>query len=62
METSQLILDILKRSSAPMSAGEIAEKSGIERKEVDKAMKLLKDDGKIISPRRCYWTIGKEPY
>jgi hypothetical protein len=25
------------------------------RKEVDKAMKKLKKEEKIVSPKRCYW-------
>jgi biotin operon repressor len=59
MEITEKILETLKKSANPMSAGEIAEKTGIDRKEIDKAMKVLKDSGKIISPRRCYWTAGK---
>ena len=58
MDTSQKILDALKKSAAPMSAGELAEKTGIDRKEVDKAMKVLKESGKITSPKRCYWTAS----
>ena len=38
-----------------LKAGEIAELSGLERKEVDKAMKALKDEGAIVSPKVCYW-------
>ena len=29
--------------------------SGIDRKEVDKAMKQLKAEGAIVSPVRCKW-------
>ena len=56
MNTAQKILETLKRSGSPMTAGEIAENTGIDRKEVDKTMKNLKEQGEIISPRRCYWT------
>jgi biotin operon repressor len=56
MNTVQTILETLKKSGNPMSAGEIAESTGIGRKEIDKAMKILKESGEIISPRRCYWT------
>lgn len=38
-----------------MKAGEIAEASGLDKKEVDKAMKTLKTEGKITSPKNCYW-------
>ena len=35
--------------------GEAIKQSGIDRKEVDKAMKQLKDEGAIVSPVRCKW-------
>ena len=43
----------------PMNAGKIAEVSGLDRKEVDKAMKELKEEGAIISPVRCKWAPAK---
>ena len=43
----------------PLNAGKIAELSGIDRKEVDKAMKQLKDEGAIVSPVRCKWEPAK---
>jgi DNA-binding IclR family transcriptional regulator len=55
MDAKKIILDTLKKEGQPMSAGQIAEKSGLDRKEVDKAMKTLKDEGLIESPKRCYW-------
>lgn len=55
MNTEKQILDAMKKSGQPMSAGQIAEAAAIDRKEVDKAMKSLKDTGKIVSPKRCYW-------
>ncbi|MBX3044053.1 MAG: MarR family transcriptional regulator [Candidatus Kapabacteria bacterium] len=55
MENSVIILDVLKKSATAMSAGEIADVSGLDRKIVDKEMKKLKDSGEIISPKRCYW-------
>ena len=58
MSTEEKILALLKENNEAMSAGQIADASGIERKEVDKAMKTLKADGSIVSPKRCYWTAG----
>ena len=43
----------------PMNAGKIAELSGLDRKEVDKAMKELKEEGAIVSPVRCKWVPAK---
>ncbi|NTU53522.1 MAG: MarR family transcriptional regulator [Chlorobiaceae bacterium] len=55
MDAKATVLDVLKKEGEPMSAGQIAEKSGLDRKEVDKAMKVLKDEELIVSPKRCYW-------
>ena len=49
------VLQTLKDAGKPMKAGEIAESSGLDKKEVDKAMKKLKADGAIVSPKVCYW-------
>ena len=57
METTDLIMKTLAESPEPMKAGEIAEAASLERKEVDKAMKVLKKEGRIVSPKVCYWTV-----
>lgn len=49
------VLDAMKAAGKALKAGEIAEASGLEKKEVDKAMKELKAEGTIVSPKRCYW-------
>ena len=55
METKEKVLATMKEAGAPLNAGKIAELSGLDRKEVDKAMKELKDEGAIVSPVRCKW-------
>ena len=55
METKEKVLQTMKEAGEPLNAGKIAELSGLDRKEVDKAMKQLKDEGAIISPVRCKW-------
>jgi biotin operon repressor len=59
METTEQVLKAMQNAGKALSAGQIAELSGIERKEVDKAMKKLKTDNKIVSPRNCYWEPAK---
>lgn len=36
-----------------LNAGKMAELSGLDRKEVDKAMQSFKDEGAMASPVRC---------
>jgi len=56
MNTEDQIIETLKQNEKPMSAGQIADKTGLERKAVDKAMTKLKTEEKIVSPVRCYWS------
>ena len=55
METKDKVLTAMKEAGEPLNAGKIAELTGIDRKEVDKAMKQLKEEGAIVSPVRCTW-------
>jgi len=59
MDIKNKILELLKKEGEPLNAGKIAELGGLERKEVDKAMKAMKEDGSIVSPKRCYWEPAK---
>ncbi|MBO7316539.1 MAG: GntR family transcriptional regulator [Paludibacteraceae bacterium] len=58
MEVKEKLLATMKEAGEPLNAGKIAELCGIDRKEVDKAMKQLKEEGAIISPVRCKWTVA----
>ncbi|HKM94765.1 MAG TPA: hypothetical protein VJY41_14030 [Prolixibacteraceae bacterium] len=49
------VMTALQKAGKPLKAGEIADAAGLDKKEVDKAMKELKADGSIVSPQRCYW-------
>ena len=53
--SAEKVLQTLKAAGKPLKAGEIAEAAGLDKKEVDKAMKVLKTEGKIESPKVCYW-------
>ena len=57
MEAKEQVLAAMLQAGEPLNAGKIAELTGLDRKEVDKAMKSLKDEGSIISPVRCKWTV-----
>lgn len=58
MEVKEKVLATMKEAGEPLNAGKIAELCGIDRKEVDKAMKQLKEERAIISPVRCKWTVA----
>ncbi len=55
MDSVTTVLEAMNKAGKPLSAGEITELTGLDRKEVDKVMKQLKKEDKIVSPKRCYW-------
>ena len=59
MENKEKVLAAMKQAEEPLNAGKIAELSGLDRKDVDKAMKVLKEEGAIVSPVRCKWEPAK---
>ncbi len=54
-EKDEAILAAMKRAGKPMKPGEIADTTGIDQKEVSKIIDALKKEGKVTSPKRCYW-------
>ncbi len=59
MDTKALVFEAMKNAGKPVNAGKIVEATGIDRKEVDKAMKQLKAEGAIVSPKVCFWEPAK---
>jgi DNA-binding MarR family transcriptional regulator len=55
MEAKEVVLKTLKESPEPLKGGEIADKSGVDKKEVDKIIKILVKEDLIHSPKRCFY-------
>ena len=54
-DMEQQVISVMRDQGKPLKAAEIADLIGVEKKEVDKAMKGLKKTGAISSPKNCYW-------
>lgn len=57
MDDSAKIISVMKKAKEPMRPGDIAEKSGMDAKEVTKILGSLKKEGKVISPKRCFYSL-----
>jgi hypothetical protein len=55
MNEKELVLEAMRKASEPVNAGKVVEITGLDRKNVDKAMADLKKEGAIVSPVRCKW-------
>ncbi len=56
MDNSELIIKTLRENGA-MRPGEIADKAGLDKKDVDNVIKKLKSEEKIFSPKRCFYDV-----
>ena len=59
MEFESIVFETIKRSDQPLKGKEIADLAGIDKKEVDKAIKKLKKEEKIYSPKNCFYAVKK---
>ena len=59
MENKEKIIEAFNTAGKPLKTGELAELSGVEKKEITKIIKELKTEGKIHSPKRCYYEPTK---
>ena len=55
MDISKKVLSAMKKAGKPVRNSDIAKITGLDSKEITKAIKTLKAEGKIISPKRCYY-------
>lgn len=56
---NDLVMQTLTTAGKPLKSGEIAIAAGIDKAEVDKAIKQLKKDEKIYSPKNCFYDVVK---
>ena len=54
------IIKILEENNEGLKSQEIADKSRIDKKIVDKVLKALKDEDIIYSPKRCFYSLKKK--
>ncbi len=49
------VLNAMKEAGQPVRPGDVAKTLGVDSKDVSKAIKSLREDGKVVSPKRCYY-------
>ncbi|HQH57102.1 MAG TPA: MarR family transcriptional regulator [Candidatus Marinimicrobia bacterium] len=53
------ILSAFEKAGKPLKAGEVAEITGLTKDEVAKVIAGLKKQGKVESPKACYYQVKK---
>jgi len=56
MNEEEKVLETLKKAGKPLRPKEIAELTGLDSDIVSKIIKKLKKEGKIKSPKRCFYS------
>jgi predicted transcriptional regulator len=59
MSAEEKVLEAMVKVGAPVGTAKVIELTGLDKKEVEKAMKSLKESGQIVSPKRCVWEPAK---
>ena len=54
-DDAKKVLDTMKMAAKPLRPGEIAELSNLDKALVSKLIQTLKKEGKVMSPKRCFW-------
>jgi Mn-dependent DtxR family transcriptional regulator len=54
-ENADKVLKAMKDAGKPVRPGDVAEALGMDSKLVSKAINVLKKEGRIHSPKRCYY-------
>ena len=49
------VLKAMQDAGKPVRPGDVAKILEVESKDVSKAIKSLKEEGKVVSPKRCYY-------
>jgi len=54
------ILSAMKKAGKPVRPGDVAKIIGEDSKAVSKVIGELKKKGKVISPKRCYYSLSDQ--
>ena len=58
MADNNVVLDVLKKAGKPLKSSEIAELAKLDPAECGKIIKALKKEGKVVSPKNCYYAVA----
>ena len=60
MDAKERVLEYFEKSGEVLRPSAVGDALALDKKDLDKAVKVLKDEGKIFSPKRCFYQIVKE--
>ena len=55
IKIEEKVLDAMKKAGKPVRPGGVTKMIGEDSKDVSKIINKLKKNGKVVSPKRCYY-------
>jgi predicted transcriptional regulator len=55
-DAKSVVLNAMKTAGKPVRPGDVAKETGLDSKEVSKIIADLKKEGRVISPKRCFYS------
>ena len=55
-KNEKAVLAAMKKAGKPIRPGDLAKSMSLDAKDVSKAIKALKQQGLIVSPKACYYS------
>ncbi|WFS62659.1 transcriptional regulator [Pseudodesulfovibrio thermohalotolerans] len=49
------VLKAMREAGKPVRPGDVAKALDVDSKEISKVIKVLKEEGSVVSPKRCYY-------
>lgn len=59
-DKEKVVLDAMKKAGKPVRPGDVTKLVELDAKEVSKIIDSLKKQGKIMSPKRCYYAPAED--
>ena len=59
-DKKKIVLEAFKKLGKPVRPGDIQKETNLDKKEVSKIIKQLKEEGKVFAPKRCYYALKED--
>ena len=59
-DKEKLVLEAMEKAGKPVKPGDVATMTGLDKNDVSKIISKLKKDGKVTSPKRCFYAPSNQ--
>lgn len=59
-DKEKLVLEAMGKAGKPVKPGDVSTMTGLDKNDVSKIISKLKKDGKVTSPKRCFYAPSNQ--